>query len=96
MSIARTYRPVVARVIEPPCGPVDGLFITVRFEGQQPPFGRAGPCGVTSVRGSWRWRAGRGALFPRMESSKSPSHSSTALLEVMTKLAVRCLAMTSS
>ena len=26
VSIARTYRPVVARVIEPPCGPVDGLL----------------------------------------------------------------------
>ena len=26
MSIARTYGPVVARVIEPPCGPVDGLL----------------------------------------------------------------------
>ena len=26
MSIARVYRPVVARVIEPPCGPVDGLL----------------------------------------------------------------------
>ena len=25
LSIARTYGPVVARVIEPPCGPVDGL-----------------------------------------------------------------------
>ena len=25
MSIARVYRPVAARVIEPPCGPVDGL-----------------------------------------------------------------------
>ena len=26
LSIARVYRPVVARVIEPPCGPVDGLL----------------------------------------------------------------------
>ena len=26
VSIARTYGPVVARVIEPPCGPVDGLL----------------------------------------------------------------------
>ena len=26
LSIARTYGPVVARVIEPPCGPVDGLL----------------------------------------------------------------------
>ena len=26
VSIARVYRPVVARVIEPPCGPVDGLL----------------------------------------------------------------------
>ena len=26
MSIARVYRPVVARVIEPPCGPLDGLL----------------------------------------------------------------------
>ena len=26
MSIARVYRPVVARVIDPPCGPVDGLL----------------------------------------------------------------------
>ena len=26
---------------------------TVRFEGQPPPFGQAGPCGVTSVRGSF-------------------------------------------
>ena len=25
-TIARTYGPVVARVIEPPCGPVDGLL----------------------------------------------------------------------
>ena len=54
LSIARTYGPVVARVIEPPCGPVRWTIITVRFEGQPPPFGRAGPCGVTSARGSWR------------------------------------------
>ena len=26
VSIVRVYRPVVARVIEPPCGPVDGLL----------------------------------------------------------------------
>ena len=26
VSIARVYRPVVARVNEPPCGPVDGLL----------------------------------------------------------------------
>ena len=26
VSIARVYRPVVARVIEPPCGPLDGLL----------------------------------------------------------------------
>ena len=26
VSIARTYGPVVARVNEPPCGPVDGLL----------------------------------------------------------------------
>ena len=26
LSIARVYRPVVARVIDPPCGPVDGLL----------------------------------------------------------------------
>ena len=26
LSIARVYRPVVARVNEPPCGPVDGLL----------------------------------------------------------------------
>ena len=54
VSIAKVYRPVVARVIEPPCGPVDGLFITVRFEGQAPPFGRAGPCAGTTALGSWR------------------------------------------
>ena len=54
LSIARTYGPVVARVIEPPCGAGRRTFITVRFEGQAPPFGRAGPCGVTSARGSWR------------------------------------------
>ena len=49
-----------------------------------------------SRSGSWRWRAGRGALFPRIGSSKRPSHSSTARFEVMTKLELRWRPMTSS
>ena len=33
LSIARVYRPVVARVIEPPCGPVNGGEIMYRRGG---------------------------------------------------------------
>ena len=52
LSIARVYGPVVARVIEPTLWAVRWTIITVRFEGQPPPFDRAAPCVVTSARGS--------------------------------------------
>ena len=53
VSIARVYRPVVARVIEPPCGPVNGLLADTRSCSRWPP-GRTGE-GSNDVVRRQRW-----------------------------------------